>query len=943
MRIRILLFLAFYAFAARAETVRLNSVASIWLSDDPHEVNTSGGKCDRFKLKSIQEFACIRFDAAPLKGKSVTSARLFLLPCDADHKLRYLRVSTVNQNWEEGSSSKSYGPASGATYLMADSDSKRAWTFPGSEISDAIMTAGQTLATWGELKREKDGWVSVAVTTELIYALACGDTDGLAVMDGGTIKLHNNFVNSSHAKGREPYLEVELGANADAVPASPDVKAEPAPKHASLTRGSIKLAFAPAKDALCWKITLNGKPVDRWRVYHPKKEGPTEFHLDDLDPDSQCELEITAYGPGGKASPAKKVSVKASPALSAPPDLGKLDPPASAGDPPTVAGKMRVFACPDAIKISPEKPEVVAKDEVADVTKSNGVWNGKEVHLQGCRAEYVSFQLCIESLGEAPLNGVKVTPKEFKGPGDATIGGKDVELSKLWYALNRDQVWQPAYCLPMEAGAAFAIPDPKEMRKVSVEAKHRKQKEMVDQEFVKQENQSILVDLYIPKDAKPGDYAGTIAVEAEGVDALSIPVQLKVYDLLMPDKLCFWPELNAYNNPKNQIEYYKLAHQNRCVLNINTAGWAPQLQGAGKDIKVVWDKFDENAGKLISGEAFKTNRRSGVPLECMYLPNYDSWPTPLSEQNYNYHGHWPGRGEDTKFIDEQELKAPYIGDALNQDYKDAFLAVERQYIEHFKEKGWNQTEMQCFYGGKNTHRTDYGSNMWWTTDEPYAWEDWLALQFFCKLWTQGREAAKGDPRVWSTRGDISRPNWEGRVMEGVLDKQYGAMSGVGVQRLKRIHEDSGIRVNNYGGASPDNASNLGSLTILLNVWLSGGDAHLPWQTIGGDKCLDVIDGGTSGNALLVAGDRLGVPVLADMRLKVLRDAEQFIELCKIICDKRGLNRDQIAAMIQKAMPFTAGRVSGANADNADAVAFSSIQAWQFAELRKRMLALAAGQ
>jgi hypothetical protein len=181
-------------------------------------------------------------------------------------------------------------------------------------------------------------------------------------------------------------------------------------------------------------------------------------------------------------------------------------------------------------------------------------------------------------------------------------------------------------------------------------------------------------------------------------------------------------------------------------------------------------------------------------------------------------------------------------------------------------------------------------------------------------------------------------------MEGVLDKQYGGLSGIGVLRLRRIHEDSGIRVNNYGGASPDNASNLGSITMLLNVWLSGGDAHLPWQTIGGDGALDNIDAGAGGgNALLVAGDRVGLPCVADTRVKVMRDAEQFIECCQMLCEKKGLTRDQIAAMIQKAMPFTAGRIAGANADNADAVTFSAIQAWQFAELRKRVIALAAGE
>ena len=111
--------------------------------------------------------------------------------------------------------------------------------------------------------------------------------------------------------------------------------------------------------------------------------------------------------------------------------------------------------------------------------------------------------------------------------------------------------------------------------------------------------------------------------------------------------------------------------------------------------------------------------------------------------------------------------------------------MQRQFIEHFKEKGYNRTEMQCFYGGKNTHRIDWGVNMWWTTDEPYHWDDWLALQFFCRLWAQGRGAA--DPRLWAARGDISRPNWQGRVLAGVLDCVYiGGFSSPGNYTRCRI-------------------------------------------------------------------------------------------------------------------------------------------------------------
>ena len=125
----------------------------------------------------------------------------------------------------------------------------------------------------------------------------------------------------------------------------------------------------------------------------------------------------------------------------------------------------------------------------------------------------------------------------------------------------------------------------------------------------------------------------------------------------------------------------------------------------------------------------------------MYLPFEDNWPTNLTPQTYHYAGHWPGKGESRDAITQHYLTAPYIGDALSHDYKDAFLAVEKQFIEHFAQKGWKRTEMQCFFGGKNTHRIDYGSNLWWTTDEPMHWDDWLALQFFDRLWTEGRGTA----------------------------------------------------------------------------------------------------------------------------------------------------------------------------------------------------------
>ena len=85
-----------------------------------------------------------------------------------------------------------------------------------------------------------------------------------------------------------------------------------------------------------------------------------------------------------------------------------------------------------------------------------------------------------------------------------------------------------------------------------------------------------------------------------------LPVKVKVYDFVLPDRLSFWPELNAYQVPRNTHDFYRLAHQNRCLLNC----WKfrPQTRGAGKDIKVDWKRYDKLVGPLLEKETERLNR-----------------------------------------------------------------------------------------------------------------------------------------------------------------------------------------------------------------------------------------------------------------------------------------------------------------------------------------------
>ena len=905
--------------AALGETVRLKATADIWVSDAvAKERNTSSGKCSRLKLKTIQEMSAIRLDASPAKGREVLEATLFLRRAGRD-QLRYIRVSTVNGDWVEGNGTRPYGPADGATFLFADGRTKKPWAWPGSQFCDVILGSGHSITAWAECRKLPNGWVSLPLPPAFVRAMVCGDTDGLAIQDGGDLEYFNNFLHSVQSRGSEPYIEVELGRPLTAVPALPTVHARPAHERPLPDARVLRVSIEEAKDVFCWRLTLDGRPVERWRVAHPAPKGATVFYLEDLPLAVKYTLQVTAVSPGGAASPTMTVHVHSRAEAPPPPTLRKLAPPELGKERLEPGGRFRVWACPPLVKINPGTGQAMFGEmgDDVDYRQGNAVWDSRRIRLFGARGETVSYQLVVTNLRGKSLANITVMPEGFTGPAGSVLPKSRTELFRNWPARNKDGKWQPAYCVPLAAGAAFSIPDP--LRKLPGET-----------------TQSVTVEVTIPKGAPPGRYTGTVSVRAEGVGS-GIPVLLDVLDFVLPDRLSFWPELNAYRIPKNAHACWRLAHEHRCVANY----WKlePDLRGSGKGIQVVWDRYDRDVGPLLSGDAFKTCKRAGQPVEVMYLPFEDSWPTPLTKQTYNYQGHWPKRGDDRKWLIQHYRTAPFIGDALSRDYKAAFLAVQRQFIEHFKAKGWSRTEMQCFYGGKNTHRIQYGSNMWWTTDEPYHWADWLALQFFCKLWTQGRGAA--DPRRWAARADISRPQWQGQTLDGIVDTVYfgtGSFSSPAMyRRCRTLARQAPLDLRSYGSANRDNESNTGSVVWCLNAWLHGARAVLPWQTLGSDKALDVNDAGAGGgNALIVPGDRFGVPVVADLRLKALRDGQQLVEYLVELGKRRKLSRAQLRRMVSGTIRLETGARAGTGLDNADALQFGALEAWQIAGLRRAL-------
>ncbi len=124
-----------YKPRAKQGEVELLATADIWLSDCGEEKLNSMGAAPHFKIKSVQEVACIRFDVTPLRGKEIKKATLYMRREGTD-QLRRFPIFTVGQTWTEGTTKDDYGKGSGSCFAWADFDTKKPWAWP---VSDSIM------------------------------------------------------------------------------------------------------------------------------------------------------------------------------------------------------------------------------------------------------------------------------------------------------------------------------------------------------------------------------------------------------------------------------------------------------------------------------------------------------------------------------------------------------------------------------------------------------------------------------------------------------------------------------------------------------------------------------------------------------------------------------------------------------------------------------------
>jgi hypothetical protein len=253
------------------------------------------------------------------------------------------------------------------------------------------------------------------------------------------------------------------------------------------------------------------------------------------------------------------------------------------------SGIMRVWAVDDGEKIKQEDiTNTLASDE------KNSVWQNNTVNIFGGRNEIVAFQLILQADASGAkdvnvtvsdlINGSSSIPGSEAGPADPfDYRGRNTELftehylnmikrsPPLWFFADSSAPsayytgWVPDCLIPFSAtpgkgGAPFSIEANK--------------------------NQAVWVDILIPRNAVPGNYAGNATITSGEKVYKTIPVNLKVYDFTLSDsthlKTMFGYSPGAIAERHNakrgskeyndlELKYSQLAHRHRFDLVMEVA------------------------------------------------------------------------------------------------------------------------------------------------------------------------------------------------------------------------------------------------------------------------------------------------------------------------------------------------------------------------------------
>jgi hypothetical protein len=300
---------------------------------------------------------------------------------------------------------------------------------------------------------------------------------------------------------------------------------------------------------------------------------------------------------------------------------------------PCQASSLEVWAIGEGVRINPltgkafeDNAQMLPGGISGDYRKKNWVWDGtsRTVTLRAAANEVVSFQLILEGSG---AKGITVASSDLTGQAGTGVPMRNLSFLRAFYVKVRqekdakrapyplEEGWYPDPLMPLDHpkyGAPFAIdgrnfggtpPPPAEVQ-----------------------NQTVWVDLWVPKTTAKGRYGGVITVASKTGKA-EVKVDLEVHGFTLPDDCGTVLEFMSYQNfikiPQAGREaLFRVAQQHRVTITTTypIRGYTPELAADASGTRLVWDGFDKAYGPMIDGSLYKDGPRAGEPLPIFVLP-----------------------------------------------------------------------------------------------------------------------------------------------------------------------------------------------------------------------------------------------------------------------------------------------------------------------------------
>ncbi len=879
-RIAVFLSMSLLVGRAHAEDVTLPVTKdnSIVMVDSELQVN--GGSQGRIRIKGNQHVVAMSFDLQSIKGRLVKKATLI---CEqGEQTISGVTISTIATPWDEIRSNA----------LSCGVDGIVDWGYAGAQFP-AICGGNSGTLVAHQLSELKDGKYLWDVPPDMVYAMAIGVAHGLAIHEHDADYGRNPTIYSKEQSSKKPYLLVELDDQGQ-----PEAKPEP-PTQLTLVpvdSQTAELQFVPPAKGFAYEVFVDGHPLGRHNIPMPHESATSDGSRESiiirdlpgniLQPGAH-EVRIRCLNRMGKAS--ADASVRGELFRSSP--LPAVDVPK-----PTHASTIEgVAVIPQTDKYDAAGAPVGSLRN--DYRSNNGVFDGRTIRLVAAAGEVLGFQALL------------------RGTGDVAV---DLQLDRSM----KTELWQAIYVSSNDR----QIPDPLLPLPKTVKLHQDK-------------DTSIIGDIFVPFDARAGTSAGELRIS----DGRRVPIELTVLPFALPKQATFLCEMNGYGLPEHVDDYYKLqqvAYDHRVHSNIlhyshNTA--APGARKSNLDMRLrsgrrmdnrryddiapgaksaYWDDFAEAFGPVLDGSLFASGHRGAIPVPGFYLTFHESWP--LNCRQY--------------FNGNPDAYRSFEG---SPEYSETFVNILQDFVRLAEEKRWNQTGFQVYFNNKGSMKELTKAP--WILDEPSAFWDYRALQFYGELTDRGRKTAKS-VRV-DYRVDISRPEYCRGQLEGRPD--LWVVSSSAFENHRRLVADrmkaDGLKTWVYGTSNHVHESNRNVMAWALDARRFGATGLVPWQTVNKD-----------GSALKQA-DQLGlfifdhesngeVVVRHSLRLKAYRDVQQLIEYLNLLQARRQWTDEQLRDFIQSSVPLAVS-VQKTHAEDAGTSSYAQISPDDFDRLRKRAIHL----